>query len=40
MGFGRSGLISETDLLEGLTRADQERVAALLRKLSHSFDSV
>ncbi len=32
-------LVAETDLLEGLSRADQERVAALLRKLSHSFDS-
>jgi len=33
-------LVAETDLLEGLSRGDQERVAALLRKLSHSFDAV
>ncbi|MCU1437940.1 MAG: MarR family transcriptional regulator [Naasia sp.] len=32
-------LVAETELLDGLSRGDQERVAALLRKLSHSFDS-
>ena len=32
-------LAAEVELLEGLSRGDQERVAALLRKLSHSFDS-
>jgi DNA-binding MarR family transcriptional regulator len=32
-------LAAEVELLEGLPRGDQERVAALLRKLSHSFDS-
>jgi DNA-binding MarR family transcriptional regulator len=31
-------LVAETELLEGLSRGDQERVAALLRKLSHSFE--
>ncbi|MCU1569456.1 MAG: MarR family transcriptional regulator [Naasia sp.] len=32
-------LVAEAELLDGLSRSDQERVAALLRKLSHSFDS-
>lgn len=32
-------LVAEAELLDGLTRPDQERMAALLRKLSHSFDS-
>ena len=31
-------LASESDLLEGLSTADQERLAALLRKLSLDFD--
>lgn len=32
-------LAAETDILAGLSRGDQERMAALLRKLSLSFDS-
>jgi hypothetical protein len=34
-----SGLLAvEAELLEGLSRADQERLATLLRKLSLDFD--
>jgi DNA-binding MarR family transcriptional regulator len=31
-------LIGEADLLEGLSKADQERLTVLLRKLSLDFD--